>query len=321
MILNTNVLFVDDEANILNAAKRVFMGEDVSILTARSGEEGLDILKANPVAVIVSDNMMPHMKGIEFLSRSKQLVPDCIRILMTAHADLQIAINSINQAGVSHFITKPWDDTDFKKVITDALTRFNTASSMKAANEPTLLSLAQTIELKDPYTRGHCDRVARYALDIADKLDLSTQDKQHLKYGSWLHDCGKIGVPESILNYNGPLSPEQTEIVKKHTEWGAEVARLARLPEQIINIILYHHEKVNGSGYPHGLTDATIPFLAKIVSISDCYDALATDRPYRKALPHKRSIEILAEARGIAFNTAIFDVFLSCVAEHSYGNK
>ncbi len=314
--MNTRILFVDDEIHILQSVKRLFMEEDLSVLTAESGQAALEIMNNDPVAVIVSDNRMPRMSGIEFLERSRQLAPHSIRIMMTGHADLQAAIHAINRSGVSHFITKPWDDRELKEAVVGAVERFNMVESMKSADEATLLSLAQTIELKDPYTRGHCDRVAQYAIRTAERLGLSEGDTKHIRQGCWLHDCGKIGVPEAILGFNGPLSPDQMDVVKNHPRWGAEVARIANLPEAVISIILHHHERFDGAGYPVGLKGKEIPYLARLVAIADFYDALVSDRPYRKAMPHEQAIELLDRARETFFDPEILDVFISTLREN-----
>ncbi len=314
--MNTRILFVDDEINILQSVKRLFMEENLSVLTAESGQAALEIMNNDPVAVIVSDNRMPRMSGIEFLERSRQLAPDSIRIMMTGHADLQAAIHAINRSGVSHFITKPWDDRELKETVVGAVERFNMVEAMKSSDEATLLSIAQTIELKDPYTRGHCDRVAQYAIRTAARLGLSEGDTKHARQGCWLHDCGKIGVPEAILGFNGPLSPEQMDVVKNHPRWGAEVARIANLPEAVIAIILHHHERFDGAGYPVGLKGKDIPYLARLVAIADFYDALVSDRPYRKAMPREQAIELLDRARETFFDPEILDVFISTLREN-----
>lgn len=311
--MNATVLFVDDEANILLSMKRVFMNEKVEVLTAESGESALEILRERQVAVIVSDNMMPRMSGIEFLARSKDIAPESIRILMTGYADMRAAIDSINRGGVSRFLTKPWDDEELRAVVAHGVEQYNVVIAMKNASEATLLSLAQTIELKDPYTRGHCDRVAQYALKTAERLKLSEQDSGYIKQGSWLHDCGKIGVPEGILNSPGPLTPEQMTVVKNHPAWGADVARLARLPDQVVGIILHHHERFDGTGYPAGLKGTGIPYLARLVAVADVYDAMATDRPYRKAMSREEARELLLGLSGRHFDPEILQAFIETV--------
>lgn len=311
--MNTRVLFVDDEISILSAVKRAFLSENLDVLTAESGEAALGILKEQPVAVIVSDNKMPHMNGIEFFERSKRIAPESIRIMMTGYADMQAAIDSINRGGVTRFILKPWNHDELKEAVVSGVERYNVVFAMKSATESTLLSLAQTIELKDPYTKGHCDRVAQLALGTAARLGLSDEEKRHIRQGSWLHDCGKIGVPEGILNLNGRLTEEQMSIVMKHPTWGAEVAALANLPDPVIGIIRHHHERFDGTGYPSGLEGQEIPYLARIVAVADVYDALATDRPYRKAMSRERSCEMLLGMSASHFDPEVLQVFMQTV--------
>jgi putative nucleotidyltransferase with HDIG domain len=228
--------------------------------------------------------------------------------------DFQVAVDAINTGEVFRFILKPWKRDDLIQTIEEAIIHYQMSVALKKADEATLISLAQTIELKDPYTKGHCDNVGRYALLIADKLGLTEDKKQEIKYGSWLHDCGKIGVPEAILNYPGKLNEQEMKIIKKHPEWGADVARRAQLSNTIVNIILHHHEAYDGSGYPYGLKGELIPLEARIVSLADVYDALTSDRPYRKAHSLEQAIEIMASMTGKAFDPNIAETFLSMLS-------
>ena len=308
--MNSTVLFVDDEANILSSIRRLFADSSVSVITALNAAEALEALASRKVSVIVSDNMMPGMTGVELLQQAKAVSPESVRILITGHADLQSAVDAINKGEVYRFLTKPWDDEEFKSIVFNALDRHKIILSLKRADEATLLSLAQAIELKDPYTRGHCDRVARYAVRIAEALGLTKEEQEYIKYGSWLHDCGKIGVPESILNHNGPLSPEQMEIVRNHSRWGADIVRLAQLPDAVINIILYHHERFDGKGYPSGLKGKGIPIEARIATVADVYDALTSDRPYRSKVPHEKAEEFILSFSGQFFDPEIVETFI-----------
>jgi putative two-component system response regulator len=137
--------------------------------------------------------------------------------------------------------------------------------------------------------------------------------KINIKYGSWLHDCGKIGVPEFILNKPGILDEAQFETVKKHARWGADVARTAQLPDQVVNIALYHHERFNGNGYPLGLKGLEIPLEARIVSIADAFDAMTSDRPYRKKLSFEEAMDVLNKGRSTAFDPALVDTFIDVI--------
>lgn len=309
--MTDTALFVDDEEYVLNAVQRLFAESPIRILRTESAREALELVSAQEIAVIVSDNLMPGMSGIELLSRVKETSPDTVKILMTAHADLPTAINAINEGEVFRFIVKPWDNELLKQTVEDAVNRYRVVQSLKKADEATLLSLAQTIELKDPYTRGHCDRVARYALMIAEALHMGEVMQQEIKYGSWLHDCGKIGIPENILNSRDPLTEEQFALIKNHPSWGAEVARQAHLSREIVNIILYHHERYNGSGYPSGKRGEEIPLEARILAVADVFDALITERPYGKVFTLEEGVEHLVSMKGDALDPDLVTIFLS----------
>lgn len=305
------ILFVDDEPSILAASRRIFLEEPVEVITACGGEEALAMLRERDVAVIVSDNMMPGMTGIQFLEKSKLIAPDAMRILMTGYADIQAAIDAINRGGVFRFLTKPWDNDHFRKTVLEGIREHHVVVALKSADEAKLLSLAQTIELKDHYTRGHCENVAKYALAIAAVAGISGDGMKDIKYASWLHDCGKIGVPEEILNYPGRLTEEMLFVVRKHSEWGADVAKKAALPDAVIGAILHHHEKYDGTGYPMNLSGSAIPLGARIVAIADVYDALTTDRPYRKAMPKEEALKIVCDGRGSWFDPELADLFIA----------
>jgi putative nucleotidyltransferase with HDIG domain len=305
------VLLVDDEANILNALARLFLDRDVRVLRAETGEEALGIVRREPVAVVVSDNLMPGMRGVELLSQVRNLSPDTVRVLLTGYADLPTAIEAINRGEVFRFHVKPWVDEEIVRTVEEGVRRFQVVRSLRDGDEAALRSIAQTIELKDPYTRGHCDRVAAFALTIAEALRLPEGTRRAIKHGSWLHDCGKIGVPEGILNCPGKLSAADFEVVKKHPGWGAEVGRQANLPEEVINIILYHHERFDGRGYPTGAKGTEIPLEARIVAVADVFDAMSTDRPYAKGYDREEAMRVMGVLRGAALDPQLVDIFLA----------
>lgn len=309
MITDT-VVIVDDEEYVRKSIIRLFSDIDMRVLSASCADEALSLFQREEVAVIVSDNKMPGMKGIDLLTKIKEISPDTMKILMTGYADLSTAVDAINRGEVFRFITKPWEDEALIQTVQEAIRRYQIVQSLKKKDDSTLLSLAQTIELKDPYTRGHCESVARHALMIADLLKLTDEDKKALRYGSWLHDCGKIGVPENILNKNGVLDEHEFEIIKKHPRWGADVAVQAHMSDSIVKIILHHHEKYDGSGYPSGLRGHDIPFKARIVTIADVFDALTSDRPYRKRFEMQKAVDIMRMMKGNVFDPEILDVFL-----------
>lgn len=311
--MNDAVLLVDDETNILNALERLLLDSDLRVLRAGNGGEALEILRKEPVAVVVSDNLMPGMRGVELLSRVRDCSPDTARVLLTGYADLPTAIEAINRGEVFRFHVKPWVDEEIVRTIEEGVQRYKLVRTLRMGDEATLRSIAQTIELKDPYTRGHCDRVAAFAQKIVEKLGLPEPMRRAIRHGSWLHDCGKIGVPEAILNFPGKLSEEEFTVVKKHPGWGAEVGRQANLPEEIINIILYHHERYDGRGYPTGAKGKEIPLEARIVAVADVFDAMSTDRPYATGYDRVEAKRVMGVLRGAALDPDLVDIFLEAL--------
>ena len=311
-----NVLVVDDEEHILSSIERLLMDVDnIRVLKTLSPLDALDMVRENEVAAIVTDNLMPEMKGMELLKKVRAVSPDTVRILMTAYADLPTAIEAINSNEVFRFIIKPWENEVLENAILDGVNRYSVIESLQDADEGTLLSIAQTIELKDPYTRGHCDRVAAYALLIADRFGIDEAKQKQIKYGCWLHDCGKIGVPESVLNFNGRLSENEMKVILNHPTWGGDILKHVKVSDEVRNIVLCHHERFDGKGYPAGTCSTDIPIEARIASIADVYDALYTDRPYRKGHPKEKVMAIMKGMRGTFFDPELFDIFLTIIAE------
>lgn len=311
--MSVSILFVDDEEHILKSLVRLFADTGMDVLRAGSAVEALSLFERHEIAVVLADNMMPGMRGVEFFSRLKNIAPKTVNILMTSYTDLPSALEAINRGEVYRFVVKPWDNDELVTMVEQSIHRYLTLSTLAREDETVIQGLAQTIELKDPYTRGHCGRVASYALMIADELRLSPQMRKDLRYGSWLHDCGKIGVPEAILNFGGPVAAREFDTIKKHPVMGAAMARQAQLPAAVVDIVLYHHERFDGEGYPHGLAGEAIPVAARIVAVADVYDALTTERPYRRAYSLQKGVEILLSMKGNALDPALVDCFVGAL--------
>jgi putative nucleotidyltransferase with HDIG domain len=312
--MSETILFVDDEENVLNAITRAFSDTDLRLVTASDAAKALAVLRREPVSVLVADNLMPGMKGMDLLKTARSVSPDTVTIMMTAFADLPTVMEAINRVEVFRFIVKPWDNDDLIATVREGVERYRVALSRRREDDSVLHALAETIELKDPYTRGHCERVARYALLMADALRLPEGVKKDIRYGSWLHDCGKIGIPESILNATRKLDGEELAMIRLHPDWGAEVARKACMSPTVVNIIRYHHEHFDGGGYPSRVSGSDIPVEARIVAIADTYDALTTERPYSTAHPNESAREILRSLRGKRLDPEITEIFLGLVA-------
>ncbi len=311
----TTIMFVDDEAGIRNSLKRLFADSPHKVLIAASAAEAMDLLRTNVCAVIVSDNQMPGETGVEFLCKARRLAPDTVRVMMTAYADLGTALSAINHCEAYRFVVKPWDNQELVELVNSCVLRYDLLQSLRLKDEAIYRSLAQAIELKDHYTRGHCDRVVEFSLALGKRMGLASDVLGHLEHGAMLHDCGKIGVPEATLNFPGKLDHDQMTVIRKHPDWGGEVARAAGMHQVTVNIVLYHHEHFNGNGYPTGLAEDDIPLEARIVAVADVYDALASDRPYRKAMPPDVAMREFLLMRGTVLDPVIVDLFLEYINE------
>jgi len=311
--VNNAVLLVVDDANLLNALARLFLDRDVRVLIAGNGEEALVIVRREPVAVVVSDYLIPGMRGVEFLSRVRDLSPDTLGVLLAGNAELPAATEAVTRGEAFRAHEKPWVDEEIVRTVEEGVRRYQLVCSLRHGDEAALRSIAQTIELRDPYTRGHCDRIATSALKIAEALRLPEEARRAITHGSWLHDCGKIGVPEAILNCPGKLPAADFEVIRRHPAWGAEIGRQANLPEEVINIILYHHERFDGRGYPTGAKGTEIPLEARIVAVADIFDAISTDRPYAKGYDRAEAMRIMGVLRGAALDPQLVDLFLAAL--------
>ena len=190
-------------------------------------------------------------------------------------------------------------------------------ANMKESYMDTVRALSMAVEAKDRYTEGHSSRVVEYAEKIGTAMRFTENHLETLKIASLLHDIGKIGIPEAILNKPGRLSDEEYNVIKTHPVIGANIIKDVSNLKSVVNIVKYHHERYDGTGYPEGLKGDAIPIEAAIISVADAYDAMCSDRPYRKAMPKEKAISILKEEKGRQFNPKVVDVFLKILSRQS----
>jgi len=245
--------------------------------------------------LVILDIFMPHLSGIEILKKIKadpltHLLPV---VMITGLGEEKDKLEAID-AGCDEFLSKPFNFAELLTRVRSLLKMKFALDSLDSA-ENVIFSLARAIEAKDAYTQGHTERVSQLAMLVGERLKLSGEDTDALKKGGILHDIGKIGVPDGILNKPGKLEPQEFEIIKTHPDIGARICSKLNSIKNAIPVIRYHHEKLDGSGYPDGLKGNSIPITARIMAIVDVYDALTSTRPYRPAMPKERALAILDE--------------------------
>lgn len=313
--MSETILFVDSEEHLLNSLEGIFSVNHFRYLKASNAADALRHLSREQVAVAVMDSRMTDIAGTGFLTNIREASPDTIRMMMTENTDIARAVDAISRGDIYRFILKPLNITELLHILEDAVKRFQLVLSLKNEDRTSLLSVAQTLESRDYYSIGHSERVVTYALMIASTMGLSDEIKNHLESGCWLHDLGKIDIPLKILNKKQPLIKEEYELIKNHPAWGAALARQADLPGPVLDIILHHHERYDGSGYPSGMKGNDIPLPVRIATVADVYVALTSERAYRTKHPVEKAVDIMTLMKGNVFDPGIFDTFLKSL-EH-----
>jgi putative two-component system response regulator len=293
------ILIVDDEPLNLKLLEAHLLPLGYEVIKAANGPDALTILSRTEIDLILLDVMMPEMNGFEVCRRVKN--SDELRtipvILVTALDDVGHKIEGI-EAGADDFLTKPPNRMELI-ARTRSLIKVKHLNQNMASIENVLFSLANTVEAKDIYTQGHVKRVSELAVAMGRLFEASEAEIEALRIGGALHDIGKIGVPQEILNKEGPLNAEEWETMKKHPEFGYNICLpLKRNLKQALDIVRQHHEKIDDSGYPDGLKGSEIALPARIMAVADIYDALTTNRPYRKSMGRDRALSILKEEAG-----------------------
>jgi putative two-component system response regulator len=275
-------------SEILNRPKNEY-----HIESAGDGYEALEKVKKFNPDLIMLDVVMPGIDGFEVCRILKEdektrLIPI---VMITALDSQQDRLRGL-ESGVDDFISKPFNVYELLARVKNLLKLRSYISELEHA-EQVIFSLARAVEAKDNYTEGHCERLSILAQYVGSELQLAEEDLLVLKRGGILHDIGKIAIDDSILLKPGPLTAEEFEIIKTHPEIGENICRPLKTLKPVLPIIRYHQERFNGSGYPEGLSKNEIPVHARIIGLVDCYDALTTDRTYRKALPSNFALQIM----------------------------
>ncbi len=318
------VLVVDDEIGILTAIRRCLRSIPAEVVTAESAGEAIAFLHDNPVAVVVSDHMMPGMTGLELLALVRQNWPRTLGIMMTASGDIQLAADAVNRRLVRAFLTKPWTVDALRVAIREALEawqaagpdageglRNGLAEAVRQQATRAVLALARAMDARDRYTRNHSERVAGLAVALGRAFMLPPQTLEALRVGGLLHDVGKIGVGDAVLLKPARLSAEEFEAIRRHPGTGASIVEPLGLAEEVVAVIRQHHENHDGTGYPDGLAGDQIHLLARLVHVVDAYEAMRANRVYRTAREPEWIRAELLRCRGTQFEPHLLDLFLA----------
>lgn len=323
-------LVVDDDAQVRAALVRVIELQGLTCRQASSGAEAIQMLRAGgEIPLCISDIYMPEMDGVTFLREALKLYPDMAVIMLTGVAEVSTAVECL-QLGALDYISKPVLIDEVKARVQKALekrdlilqNRFyqqkleSRVKELDRRNKQSLINGVQTLvhalEAKDAYTSGHSARVSKYATKTAVYMGITGDRLEHIRLGGELHDIGKIGTREDILNKPGPLSMEEFEHVKAHTILGERILApfLAESPA-VLRIVRSHHERLDGQGFPDGLRSDAIPLEARIVAVVDAFDAMTTSRAYRPSRAPLEAVEELRHCAGSHFDRQVVEAFLA----------
>ena len=308
----SRVLVADDTESIRALYRKLLEGDGHDVIAVSDGAAALRAVLETHPDVILLDVTMPQLDGLEVCRRLKsepatRLTPV---VLVTGLSDLQDRIKGI-EAGADDFLSKPVHPMELRARV-GSLTRMKHLLDALDSAEAAFMALALTIEARDPMTNGHCERLAKHAVMLGRALGLADVDLQALHRGGYLHDVGKVGIPDAVLLKPGRLTSEEFALMQRHPDIGDSLCAPLQSLRTVRPIIRCHHERLNGSGYPQGLKGDEVPLLAQIVGIADVYDALTSPRPYRPALPAEEAARHLLEEAGQGkFAHAHVETFLS----------
>ncbi len=327
------ILIVDDEEAIREVVSTLLTAQGYQCQTAGNGEEAINKMREGGFDLVLSDLVMPGVDGLKLIELVRGYDPEVPVIMVTAMHDISTAIEAMRR-GAYDYILKPFEKEQLflsvrralehrrliyenrlyqqeleRRVEERTLQLSQALEELEQSYDYTLEALASALDLKDAETEGHCQRVTAMTIVIARAMGVAEAELRQIARGAFLHDIGKMGIPDSILRKPGPLTPEETTIMRTHCDIGYQV--LERIPflREASEIVLAHQEKYDGSGYPRGLRGDQIPIGARIFAVADTLDAMISDRPYRKALPMDKAKDEIRRHAGSQFDPKVVEVF------------
>jgi cyclic di-GMP phosphodiesterase len=328
------VLIVDDEPSSRNMLAIMLAQEGISCKTAAGAEEALEILEAEPFEAVIADLQKPKVSGMQLLAEVRRHYPELAFLIGTGVDDVRVGVRAMRE-GADDYLVKPFQsdivmvclERAFQKkrlerelgtyrhhleeMVAVQTQRLQAAlSQIESSYENTLEALGAAIDLRDSPTAGHSRRVFLYSVELAKGMRIAEQQLTSIRVGALLHDIGKLAIPDRILLKPGPLSEEERRIMQQHVQVGYDLVKGIEFLTDAAEIILTHHERCDGSGYPQGLKAADIPVGAKIFAVADTVDAMTSDRPYRPALPFLAAQEQIKCGAGEQYDSRVAEVFL-----------
>ena len=327
------VLIVDDKDYSLQTMQ-MMLEEQFEVTTVIDGYKALDIISAQDFEVALVDVVMPNISGLETLRRMKKIKPATEVIMVTGHSSVETTRQTL-KSGAFDYIEKPFNQKQIQGIIYEAIAHrkkrlIDEEEKSKLLGKVRVLEreikrlrednhqdmvelLSQVIDTQQSYTMQHLKSVAEYIPPIADKLQLSEEEKEDLQVAASLHDIGKLAIDDSILNKTAPLTDSDWVQLKSHPVEGARIVGIIDEWEAAANGVRHHHEWLDGTGYPDGLKGDNIPLISRIVFVADAFDAMTSDRAYRKAMDKAAAISILTEYSGRQFDPAVVETFVETV--------
>ena len=328
----TRVLIVDDEPAIRTTTRKILEKGGYETNTAADASEALEFLETQAFDVLLSDIIMPGMDGVELMRRALEAKPELKVVLITGEPTVESAAAAV-RAGAFDYLPKPVIRADLLKTVGDAA-RFKSLEDENRAYQKdleakvtartdslrrtllgTVEALASALEVRDPYTAGHQRRVAKFAMVIADDLGFEEDQREGLRLAGLLHDIGKLHVPAEILAKPTRLTSAEFALIKDHSRAGWDILKRVEFPWPLANMVLQHHERMDGSGYPDGIAGEEILLEARILAVADVIEAMASHRPYRPAVGLDAALEVIGQGRGSHFDPDVVDAALSVLGD------
>jgi putative two-component system response regulator len=325
------ILLVDDEPGVLASLAAMLERNRFEVVAAGDAIQARALLEEGPVDVVITDIAMPEVSGLDLL-REVRSRPDPPEVLMmTGYLDIGYAIEAMRR-GAYDFFTKPLNferilltlaRVEEKRRLQEQARRYERLKTQKAFEEQamleTALGLARAVEERDKYNIGHARRTANYALMIADALEFDEERRRHLRYAALLHDIGKIGIDDRILNKPGSLTDDERATIRKHSEIGDYIIAPISFLRGVARFIRHHHEAWDGSGYPDGLAGEAIPLEARILCVADYFDSVTSARTYRDPMPLPEALSLIKSESGRLFDPELSAIFLRQLARTHVG--